>query len=151
MRADGGRASRGGGRGRYVHRDSNSYTNDWTCLHEGIRRVSATCTRNFAWMCVSARTRIVRHSRPFNPPIRRNRRDASATSARRAIIEKVSRKRVPPFAFQRETLQRFIRQLFASRPLTSYVPSVCIFNMISPRELEIGLITRTDIFGLSLN
>lgn len=53
--------------GRYVHRDSNSYANDWTCLHEGIRRVSATCTRNFAWMCVRTYTCVSRVSDQRSP------------------------------------------------------------------------------------
>lgn len=52
-----------------MHRDSNSYANDWTCLHEGIRRVSATCTRNFAWMCVRTYTCVSRPHRRWPAPL----------------------------------------------------------------------------------
>lgn len=68
-----------------VHRDSNSYTNDWTCLHEGIRRVcTPTCayTQFRVVVCVSARVRADTHTHthgntyrmnPMNVYIRRTR------------------------------------------------------------------------------
>jgi len=82
-----------------VHRDSNSYTNDWTCLHEGIRRVSTTCTRNFAWMCVSARTymseRIVFasgvHASLILDTLKCGDRRISVIPTCRAIFEKIQR------------------------------------------------------------
>lgn len=142
-RGGGGRASRGGRRGRYAHRDSNSYTNDWTCLHEGIRR----CPRRVHAISRGCACPRVHASSGILAPLIPRSAGTGAMRRRRRLVAQFSRRSKEAslhLAFRRGNSHT------STQPLTSCVPSVCIFNAITPGEfLEIGLIMGTDIFGLS--